>query len=211
MQLRLARFELGPVFDLSSVRRNGSSKTCPSWIATALFLVIAWHGARATEPPAPPAPLAFLERLCDDFGGRLTGSAANAGALDALAAELRALGLKPEKVPFTMPGWERGEDHVDLVAPVARPLRIAALSYTQPQAAFEAEVVGIGQGREADYPPASVEGMIGVLDSGTALQAREFVRLAAEHRLRGILFVNREAGGQLLARPGRFTGETVSR
>src|SRR6186713_1031244 len=47
----------------------------------------------------------MLTRLCDDFGGRVTGSAANNGALERLAEELKAVGLKPEKEEFSMPGW----------------------------------------------------------------------------------------------------------
>jgi len=151
---------------------------------------------------------AMLTRLCDDFGGRLTGSAANRGALDRLAAELRALGLQPEIVPFTMPGWERGADEVGLVAPFARPLRVAALAYTQPHAAFEAAVVGIGAGRAEDYP-ADVRGKVVLLDSSTALPAREFSNLAAERGAKGMLFINREGGGQLLARTGSFVGEAL--
>ena len=58
----------------------------------------------------PSPPQAFLEKLCDDVGPRLTGSPANAGAMERLAAELRGLGHAPEKVPFTMPGWQRGDD-----------------------------------------------------------------------------------------------------
>ena len=37
------------------------------------------------------APHALLERLCDDFGPRLTGSSGNAAAMNRLADELRAL------------------------------------------------------------------------------------------------------------------------
>ncbi|HEY0865327.1 MAG TPA: M28 family peptidase [Lacunisphaera sp.] len=151
---------------------------------------------------------AMLTRLCDDFGGRLTGSTANRGALEQLASELRALGLQPEIVPFTMPGWERGADKVELIAPLARPLRAVALAYTQPHAAFEAEVVDIGAGRPADYP-AEVRGRIVLLDSTTSLTAREFSNLAAERGAKGILFINREGGGQLLARTGSFVGEAL--
>jgi Iap family predicted aminopeptidase len=152
---------------------------------------------------------AMLTRLCDDFGGRMTGSAANRGALEQLATELRGLGLEPEIVPFTMPGWERGADRVALVAPFARPLRVAALAYTQPHAAFEAEVVHIGAGRAEDYP-ADVRGRIVLLDSSAASPAREFSRLAAERGAKGILFINREGGGQLLARTGSFVGEPLA-
>jgi Iap family predicted aminopeptidase len=150
----------------------------------------------------------MLTRLCDDFGGRLTGSAANRGAMEQLATELRALGLQPEVVPFTMPGWERGADRVDLLAPLARPLRVAALGYTQPQPAFEADVADIGTGRPEDYP-ADVRGRVVLLDSSSALTAREFSRVAAARGASGILFVNREGGGQLLARTGSFIGEAL--
>ena len=166
--------------------------------------------ATAGEPFADPARAAhaMLTRLCDDFGGRLTGGAANRGALEQLAGELRALGLQPETVPFTMPGWERGEDRLELVVPFARPLRAAALAYTQPHAAFEADVVAVGTGRAEDYP-ADVRGRILLLDPATALGAREFSGLAAERGAKGILFINREGGGQLLARTGSFIGEAL--
>ncbi|HUR57648.1 MAG TPA: M28 family peptidase [Opitutaceae bacterium] len=157
----------------------------------------------------PPTPHAFLSRLCDDFGGRLTGTAANDAALDHLAAELRALGLQPEKIPFTIPGWERGDDRVELLAPVARPLRVASLSYTQPHAPFDADVVAIGNGRAADYPAGDVAGRVAVLSSGTPLQTREILEVAAARKIRGVLFVNREGGGQLLARTGSFLGQPL--
>jgi Iap family predicted aminopeptidase len=168
-------------------------------------------GAKVGAATANPAltPHAFLEQLCDDFGGRLTGSPANAAALDRLAETLRNLGLKPEKVPFTMPGWERGADRVDLLAPLARPLRVAALSYTQPHPALEATCVDLGNGGPADYPAEGVAGRVGVLSSASPLQTREFVATAAARKLAAILFVDREAGGQLLARTGSFLGEPL--
>ncbi len=166
--------------------------------------------ALATGPfdDSSRAAHAMLTRLCDDFGGRLTGSAADRGAMEQLAAELRALGLEPEIVPFTMPGWERGADRAELVAPLARPLRAVALAYTQPHAAFEADVADIGAGQPSDYP-ADVRGRILLLDPSTVLTTREFTRLAAERGAKGILFINREGGGQLLARTGSFVGEAL--
>ncbi len=170
------------------------------------FAILFLWVTMALAAAEPPTPHAMLEKLCDDFGGRLTGSAANVGAMERLAGELRALGFAPEKNAFTMPGWERGDDRVDLVAPFARRLRVAALSYTQPHAAFEAEVVDIGNGRPADYPASDVGGQIGLLASGTPLQAREIVSGAVGRKLRAVLFVNREGGGQLLARTGSLLG-----
>jgi Iap family predicted aminopeptidase len=151
----------------------------------------------------------MLTRLCDDFGGRVTGSAANNAALEKLAGELRDLGLKPEIESFKMPGWERGEDRVDLIAPLTRRLRVAALSYTQPHEAFEADVVMIGTGAAKDYP-AEARGKVALLAPGTALPMREIARVAVEQGMRGILFINREGGGQLLARTGSFVGETLA-
>ncbi|HEY1107858.1 MAG TPA: M28 family peptidase [Opitutaceae bacterium] len=161
---------------------------------------------RAAEEPL--APHALLQRLCDDFGGRVTGSQTNAGALDRLAAELRALGYAPEKQAFSMPGWARGDDRVEMLAPFPRRLRVAALGYTQPHAVFDATVISIGNGRPEDYPKdiAAARGRIGVLASGSPLQTREIVATSQERGLRGILFVNREGGGQLLGRSGSFVG-----
>jgi Iap family predicted aminopeptidase len=191
-------------------------KQSPRWIATArqaglaMTVIFATVSGLATEPfeDAAKAGHAMLTRLCDDFGGRLTGSPQNRDALDQLAAELRTLGLQPEIVPFTMPGWERGADSVALLAPFARPLRVAALSYTQPHAAFEADVVSIGAGEEADYP-ADVRGKIALLDPSSARSTRDTVRLAVERGARGLLFINREGGGLLLARTGSFVGEAL--
>jgi Iap family predicted aminopeptidase len=151
---------------------------------------------------------AMLTRMCDDFGGRVAGMPANRGALQRLADELRALGLQPEIDSFPMPGWERGDDRVDLVVPFRRRLRVAALAYSQPHAAFESEVVVIGNGTPADYP-ADARGKVALLAPGAALPMRELVSIAAERGIRGILFINREGGGQLLARTGSFMGENL--
>ncbi len=166
-----------------------------------------WGGfAAALGAAEPVAPHDFLTRLCDDFGPRVTGSAANGAAMDRLAGELRMLGYAPEKMAFAMPGWERGEDRVELLAPLARRLRVASLSYTQPHAAFEADVVDLRNAKEADLEKSETRGRIGVLSPTTALQTSEIVAMAVAHGLRAVLLVNREGGGQLLARTGSFSG-----
>src|SRR6185312_4908424 len=93
----------------------------------------------------------FLGRLCDDFGGRLTGSPYNRAALDQTVAELKALGLEAHLEPFTMPGWVRGDDEAVMLAPIVRKLRVAALSYTQPHEPFEADVIDIHDGAAKDF------------------------------------------------------------
>jgi hypothetical protein len=173
----------------------------------ALLVACAVHAASPFDDSSRAAH-AMLTRLCDDFGGRLTGSVGNRAALDQLATELRSLGLQPEVESFTMPGWERGNDRVELIAPLARPLRAVALSYTQPHAAFDADVVSVGAGRAEDFP-ADVGGRVLLLDSTSAAPMREVSNRAAERGARGILFINREGGGQLLARTGSFVGEAL--
>lgn len=176
------------------------------WLALGLVLA----ATRVVAQVEAPAPHAFLQRLCDDFGGRMTGTAANRAAMERLAAELRALGYAPEFDRFTMPGWERGDDRVELLAPLRRPLRVASLSYTQPHAPFEAEVVFIGNGRTEDFPRESVAGRIGLLAASSPQQMRDLAAEASSRGLRGVLFINREGGGQLLARTGSFSGAPLS-
>ena len=165
--------------------------------------------ACTSHAAAPATPHEFLTRLCDDFGPRMTGTAGNAAALDRIAAELRGLGYAPEKVPFTTPGWERGDDRVEVLAPFARRLRVASLSFTQPHAAFDADLVDLGNARDADLEKLETRGRVGVLSPTTALQTSEIVALAAARGLRAVLFVNREGGGQLLARTGSFSGDPL--
>lgn len=173
------------------------------------FAVAAPTHARAEEvADAAREAHAFLTRLCDDFGGRLTGSTANRAALEHLAAELRTLGLEPRLEEFRFPGWRRGTDTVDLLAPYARPLRVAALSYTPPTPAFEADVVDLGA-LAPDQKLPDVAGKVGLLSPSTLLSTRQVAQRAAELRLRAVLFINREGGGQLLARTGSFVGETL--
>ena len=138
-----------------------------------LFLLLPLISAVGAGEPAKPGPAeaahAFLQRLWDDIGPRVTGSAGNAAALDRVEAELRAMGYAPKRDRFTMPGWRRGEDRADMIAPFPRRLRIAALGYSQAHPAFESEVVNVGNGRPQDYPAGDLKGRIGLLGQGSPL------------------------------------------
>lgn len=160
----------------------------------------------------------FLEKLCDTYGGRMVGLPEGRAAIEHVAKELRALGLDPVLETFDMPGWQRGADVVELRAPINRTLRAAAISYTAPHALFEAEVVHLGRGSEAEFSVAAsvgatggqaILGKVGLLDANPASSLREIEQRAVKHGLRGLLFTNRVAGGQLLARTGNFKGETL--
>jgi len=158
---------------------------------------------------ADPAGYTYLSHLCDDFGGRLTGSPNNRAAMERTLEQLKALGIEARLEPFTMPGWVRGQDEAELLAPVHRRLRMASLSYTQPHLRFEAEVVNIGDGREEDIAPLDAAGKVGLLAPNTTVPRGQYEAAAVRHGLRGILFIDRVGGGQLLARTGSFTGEPL--
>src|SRR5687768_4282711 len=78
------------------VRRTRLTRHWSRALLVGLLIGASLPGAHGAEPPQ--SAHALLQKLCDDFGGRLTGSKANEGAMDQLAAQLRALGLEPEKV-----------------------------------------------------------------------------------------------------------------
>jgi hypothetical protein len=73
----------------------------------------------------------FLRQLTDDIGARLAGSPAYERAAQWAAAKFREAGLTNIRVEeFTMPnGWQRGSARARIVAPVARPLRVASVGW----------------------------------------------------------------------------------
>jgi len=153
----------------------------------------------------------FLEKLCDDNGGRMPGTAGRSGATAQIMRELRALGYEPQLDAFPMPGWLRGgNDRVEMLAPVARVLRAAAAAYTNPCKRFEAGVVALGKGREEDFAalPTSCAGEVGLVDADSG-PTGQVARRAAARGLRGVLFTDRINGGQLLARTGSYKGEPL--
>lgn len=93
---------------------------------------------------------------------------------------------------------------MEVLAPFARRLRVAALGYAEAHAAFAADIVDLGNAKDADLDKLATRGCIGVLSPTTALQTSEIVAMAVARGLRAVLFINREGGGQLLARTGSF-------
>lgn len=183
----------------------------------ALALGAAAPVAGRENPEILPDPLvesgtrahAMLTRLCDDFGGRVTGTPRAQAALERLASELRSLGLEPEARSFSMPGWERGDDRVELVLPFPRVLRAAAFGYVQPHPAFEADVVDLGAANEKDWPSRPLDGAVGLIASSSSAALRATVQQAQARGLRGLLYGGREPGGQLLLRTGSHVGEAL--
>ena len=158
---------------------------------------------------------AFLQKLCDEAGGRLVGTPSNEKALRILQEELRKMGLRPETERFRMPGWIRGNDRVEMLTPVARHLQAVALGYSPRTPAFSAELVYAGFGFPEAYNHLDVEGKIVLVTSRrppgkTPLLRMEAIRIAAEMGARAILFINRKKGTINLAGVGNFQGKPTA-
>ncbi|WP_221029738.1 M28 family peptidase [Actomonas aquatica] len=158
---------------------------------------------------ADDAPVTFLQELCDDHGGRLSGSPANEAAMQDLEAALRALGLEPEREWFEMPGWERGPDRVKMLSPAERELRVAALGYVGPSELFAGPVVDLGRGSEEDFDREFPEGAFGMFGPSASGRPNTVTERAVAAGLKGLFYINRVGGGQVLARTGGFHGEPL--
>ena len=151
----------------------------------------------------------FLEMLCDDHGGRLTGHPANEAAMVDLEAALRELDLNPTRENFPMRGWVRADDTLTMNGPVTREMRAIGIGYIEPTGPIAGPVVDLGAGGpeafERDFPA----GAIGLFGPSAKGRTDEVSARAVEHGLSALMFINRVGGGQLLARTGGFHGESL--
>jgi len=152
----------------------------------------------------------FLGHLCDDHGGRLTGSPANQGALISTIEALKAIGVQARLDTFKMAGWVRQDDEAVMVAPIHRKLRAVTMSYTQPHEAFEADVVDLGNGSDEVLKGLETEGKIGLLGPNAPTKRGGYNEYAAALGLKGFIRTCRVAGGQLLCRTGSFEGTPLT-
>ncbi len=165
--------------------------------------------AAEAQVQADDVPVAFLRDLCDDHGGRLSGSAANAAALDDLEQTLREMGFNPTRDWFEMPGWERGPDRVHMVEPAQREMRAIALGYVGPSEQHTGPVIDFGSGAAEDFDREIPPGAIGLFGPSSSGRPNEVTARALAHGLAGLLMINRVGGGQVLARTGGFHGEPL--
>jgi Iap family predicted aminopeptidase len=151
-----------------------------------------------------------LQRICDEAGGRLPGSPPDAQALRILGEELARNGVSSRQESFTMPGWVRGEDLIEILTPARKKLRAAALGYTDHHPPLEAAVAWGGFGRTEDL--AGVPGRFALVTSeapreGDAPLRLEAIENAARAGAKGVLFINDKPGGLVLTGVGNFQGK----
>lgn len=153
----------------------------------------------------------FLQRLCDEAGGRLPGSTNNTRALEILQEELKKYGMNPASELFEMPGWFRGDDEVIVTAPQKRKLRVVALGYVEQTDKFESEIVYAKYGLEENYEGLDAKGKI-VLVTQEAPKDKEqplryeSIDVAAGHGAKAILFINEKSGMLVLDGASNFQG-----
>lgn len=86
----------------------------------------------------------ITESLTTEVGQRMAGTEAEARARDWAVAKFKEIGLENVRVePFTIPGWERGQETASILSPYPQNLEITALGYSvaTPAGGIEGEVV----------------------------------------------------------------------
>jgi len=129
----------------------------------------------AAAPPHDPAKLRdaalkdevawnITEGLTTEIGQRQAGSLSEAKAREWAVAKLKSLGFKNVHIEtFDIPGWERGEERGEVVAPFPQKLALTALgnSGATPPQGVRAELVAFGSVAELQAaPPEQVRGKI---------------------------------------------------
>lgn len=153
----------------------------------------------------------FLERLCDEAGGRMMGSEKNEKAMGILKAELKKYGIEAKSETFSVPGWIRGNDQVRLTSPLEKNFQAIALGYTDATPEFESEAIYASYGFKEDYDLINAKGKIAVVTSERPkakepLLRYEAIDIAAEKGAKAILFINEHPGTLNLAGTGNFQG-----
>jgi len=85
----------------------------------------------------------ITESLTTEVGQRLAGTEEEARARDWAVAKFKEIGLENVRIePFTIPGWERGQETASIMAPYPQDLVITSLGYSvaTPPNGVEAEI-----------------------------------------------------------------------
>jgi carboxypeptidase Q len=113
-----------------------------------------------------PSPMEEnLRRLTDEIGGRVTGSAEMAKAVNWAVAAFRAEGVEVHTEKYSLPvTWSEGETRLEVQGPVSFPIRLKTEGWSPatPAGGIEANLVDIGYGTEDDFARAgsTVKGAI---------------------------------------------------
>ena len=145
-----------------------------------------------------------LRVLCDEIGGRVTGTEAGRQARDFAERTFAGYGLENvHQESFDMFGWEGGDLSCEVISPRAFRLDALALAYTPstPPGGVEAEVVDAAHGNPAELDKLgySLEGKFALVESGRMPGGRwmhrsEVMAEVAKRGAVGMLYQNRQEG-----------------
>lgn len=150
-----------------------------------------------------------LERICDEAGGRLTGTENNEKALNILKSELEKIGYEVKFEEYSMPGWYRGDDVVKILEPVNRQIRAYALGYVDSKPKFTAEILDAGKGTDTEFETYDFKGKIALVSAGKSSRGT-VIETAAKNGAEAVLFTNNKEGGQVLCGVSNFFGNPAS-
>jgi len=146
-----------------------------------------------------------LRVLCDEIGGRVTGTDAGRKARGFAERKFTAYGLENvRQEEFGMFGWESAGLRCEVVSPRYFELSALSLAYTPstPHGGIEAEVVDAAHGnpKELDALGYTLEGKIALVESGRMPGGRwmhrsEVMAEVARRGAAGMLYQNRRDGG----------------
>jgi Zn-dependent M28 family amino/carboxypeptidase len=109
-------------------------------------------------------PMTHVRDLTTIAGARSAGSAGDAKAVAWAVEHMKAIGLQNVRAePVTVPHWERGAEHAELLGATETPLAVAALggSMATPPGGVEAEVIMVASVSALNaLPSAEVAGKI---------------------------------------------------
>jgi Iap family predicted aminopeptidase len=139
----------------------------------------------------------------------MIGTEAHRMSMDYLEASLNELGIETRRQAFPHPGWIRGESSVELLEPVSRELRAAALGYVGTFSGVEGDVAYVSEKDIAEFDETEIQDRILLVRQNVTYSLDDMRTLAEEHGVRGMLYINRVNGGQVLARTANRTGEAT--
>jgi Iap family predicted aminopeptidase len=157
----------------------------------------------------------LLQQISDEAGGRLVGSPGNKKAADIIRKEAELLKLPLIAENFSMPGWIRGDDRLQVISPIEKKLQAAALGYVNSQPAFAAELIYADFGYVEDYRNLDVHDKIVLLRSKNLsnrepLLRQEAIEIAANQGAKAVLFIHSEPGFEIMLGTGDFQGNPTA-
>ncbi len=160
-----------------------------------------------------------LQELCDDIGGRVTGSRANEAAVEWALQKFKDAGVAAQKEAFTMPVlWLEKSTTASVTGDIEfRPTVVS--KYQSPPQRYAGELIYVGSGSVEDFENASgtIKGNFVIVDQDLCFDidglfaeyaaAANAEILARESGAKGIVFMSSRPNGLLYRFIGMKTAE----